>query len=492
MRPLFGSFLDNMLRIVANIEVQMNDGLPQLMCVPCVLQVSRAFTFKQQCQRSDTTLRTVFQEMEKTSTNAEHVMIDLNVVKAIELLPKEALQPVGRGGVEETVVVHRETVHLEMQQQQQMQHKRDSQDEEEEKEGEEEEEDEPFNGAPSIDDVNLDKCLLIVQSDEIEEALCMATSNDDPERSSASAYIIDATGEGLDDHHDDGVDIVLDDLHDETLKPGVLRTIKLDDVIIEENDLDGDIMNDHFGKSAWHRPSPQTNDSFFLFIADAYSTKDDMDSPSIISIDDNILNILPTQHDSKTTCVDCNVLFDTKENLKVHRQMRHNSFKCHVCDKVFAENKILKRHLKIHNPNKPHSCHICLMKFAESSNLTKHMKKHTGELRAVVGKPNLCSVCGKGFKWASSLSKHMKHHTKHKILNCPYCPKYYVEMRSLNIHIRSHTGEKPFVCEVCNKGFTQLGNLEKHLRVHTGERPYECPICRKGFSQSGYVAIHLR
>lgn len=27
------------------------------MCVPCVLQVSRAFTFKQQCQRSDQTLR---------------------------------------------------------------------------------------------------------------------------------------------------------------------------------------------------------------------------------------------------------------------------------------------------------------------------------------------------------------------------------------------------------------------------------------------------
>lgn len=33
------------------------------MCVPCVLQVSRAFTFKQQCQRSDQTLRTYLQEI---------------------------------------------------------------------------------------------------------------------------------------------------------------------------------------------------------------------------------------------------------------------------------------------------------------------------------------------------------------------------------------------------------------------------------------------
>lgn len=37
--------------------MQVGDGLPDLMCVPCVLQVSRAFTFKQQCQRSDQTLK---------------------------------------------------------------------------------------------------------------------------------------------------------------------------------------------------------------------------------------------------------------------------------------------------------------------------------------------------------------------------------------------------------------------------------------------------
>lgn len=141
--------------------------------------------------------------------------------------------------------------------------------------------------------------------------------------------------------------------------------------------------------------------------------------------------------------------------------VKNLKFACEFCHKRFAENKILKRHLKIHSPNKPHVCSVCNMSFAESSNLTKHKKKHTGELRNVVGKPNLCSVCGectqlmlrlfcnqffvirdtgKGFKWASSLSKHMKHHTKHKILNCPYCPKYYVEARSLNIHIRNHTG----------------------------------------------------
>lgn len=38
------------------------------MCVPCVLQVSRAFTFKQQCQRSDQTLRSYLVQIPETDT----------------------------------------------------------------------------------------------------------------------------------------------------------------------------------------------------------------------------------------------------------------------------------------------------------------------------------------------------------------------------------------------------------------------------------------
>lgn len=101
---------------------------------------------------------------------------------------------------------------------------------------------------------------------------------------------------------------------------------------------------------------------------------------------------------------------------------------CEVCHKAFSEQRILKRHLKIHMKNKPHQCDQCDMSFAESSNLTKHKKKHTGELRNIKGKPHLCSVCGRAFKWASSLSKHMKYHTGHKLLSCEYCGKQYVEV----------------------------------------------------------------
>lgn len=81
-------------------------------------------------------------------------------------------------------------------------------------------------------------------------------------------------------------------------------------------------------------------------------------------------------------------------NVDVNKNETKNKFECTQCHKIFAENKILKRHLKIHSPIKPHVCTVCSATFAESSNLSKHMKKHTGELRNVVGKPNLCQVCG--------------------------------------------------------------------------------------------------
>lgn len=97
-----------------------------------------------------------------------------------------------------------------------------------------------------------------------------------------------------------------------------------------------------------------------------------------------------TQHHQSH--IEPQILLD--ESQLISEEPKDLKFECEFCHKRFAENKILKRHLKIHSPNKPHICTVCNMSFAESSNLTKHKKKHTGELRNVVGKPNLCSVCG--------------------------------------------------------------------------------------------------
>lgn len=57
--------------------------MPKSLCVPCVLQVSRAFTFKQQCRRSDQLLRralekhkSILLEIDSTQTNQQIQQID--------------------------------------------------------------------------------------------------------------------------------------------------------------------------------------------------------------------------------------------------------------------------------------------------------------------------------------------------------------------------------------------------------------------------------
>lgn len=211
MRPLFGSYLDNMLRMVAEIEVQAGDGLPQMMCVPCVLQVSRAFTFKQQCQRSDSTLRTFFQEMEKSNENDDDLAIDLNAVRAIES-PKELLNSVECNG---TVVVDDSN---------QM----------------EQVDDVEFSGASDVDNLS-EKCLLIVHS-------VPATLMADDLNGSLDLEDTD----GISSVHDTFItpaDLMEDeqqvlDVHD--VDGGVIVE-EIDNEMVEEQ-LDVDLMAEHFGE----------------------------------------------------------------------------------------------------------------------------------------------------------------------------------------------------------------------------------------------------
>lgn len=45
------------MQVVFYLQIQNTDGMPSLICLQCVHQVSRAFSFKQLCEQSDTNLR---------------------------------------------------------------------------------------------------------------------------------------------------------------------------------------------------------------------------------------------------------------------------------------------------------------------------------------------------------------------------------------------------------------------------------------------------
>jgi KRAB domain-containing zinc finger protein len=58
---------------------------------------------------------------------------------------------------------------------------------------------------------------------------------------------------------------------------------------------------------------------------------------------------------------------------------RDKPYKCDICGKVFSENGILQKHIRMHTGEKPYKCDICGKGFSQNSNLQKHIRTHTGD-----------------------------------------------------------------------------------------------------------------
>ncbi|KRT82317.1 zinc-finger associated domain containing protein, partial [Oryctes borbonicus] len=191
---------------------------------------------------------------------------------------------------------------------------------------------------------------------------------------------------------------------------------------------------------------------------------------------------------SELDCYICNKKFSKTSHLTRHLKI-HNPIKphaCKICYKRYARLEQLTTHMNIHMGVKPHVCEICFKGFNQISNLKDHMRTHNGE------KPFLCSTCGKGFNQLGNLRQHTIRHSGVKAHICTFCGNGFASKGELCAHVRKHTGARPFVCPVCNHGFTTSSSLTKHKRIHSGEKPYECDVCRMRFSRSGILARHKR
>ena len=103
---------------------------------------------------------------------------------------------------------------------------------------------------------------------------------------------------------------------------------------------------------------------------------------------------------------DCQILFDTKEELEEHKKRHSKLYHCNFenCEKTFMKIINLRKHTKLHFKNK---------------------KKYF----------------------------------------CPYkgCSKCFTASYSLTLHYRIHTGITPYTCEKCHKKFFDRANYQYHV-----------------------------
>lgn len=188
-------------------------------------------------------------------------------------------------------------------------------------------------------------------------------------------------------------------------------------------------------------------------------------------------------------CILCNYSFHKPSELRNHVIIKHSdlkAFKCEYCEYTCKLKKMLKSHMRTHQPEKKILCKYCDFLCHQNSDLVTHtFYKHREYCTANTFK---CEECGKEFIKQRELRIHYATHTKQYFNHCSECSYSCSRKDILELHIKKyHTKqEKEVKCPKCDYTCFNHTQLNRHSVVHTDMRYFSCDlcdyVCRKKFT----------
>ncbi|XP_014679302.1 PREDICTED: zinc finger protein 585B-like [Priapulus caudatus] len=211
-------------------------------------------------------------------------------------------------------------------------------------------------------------------------------------------------------------------------------------------------------------------------------------------------------------CKLCYKAFNTQKLLDRHSNKHKGRFICNLCNKTYTSKSSLENHSCAVTPrDKVFGCDICEKKFAKEKYLTKHLPLHTGEFA--------CEICKKWLSGKECLFNHMRFCSKVQeietfgVIECSKCKLEYTDVPSYRQHQMTHThvhvcskcgcrfpkrsrlemhicAEIAPKCQTCGKVFKSVSNLNKHMEIHNDPK-YECMHCGTHFHRRDNMMAHV-
>ena len=163
---------------------------------------------------------------------------------------------------------------------------------------------------------------------------------------------------------------------------------------------------------------------------------------------------------------------------------------CSICSKVFKSKQNVKSHInEVHLKIKPYPCPECNRHFAKNSHLKRHLiyhQKHSMKIlndstEELLTNDNDLFVNGDPFQEVAASFK------------CNDCEKCFPDSYKFKRHYDAvHLNLKPFKCHICSKNFRDRSMLGRHTNsVHVMVKDKQCDKCNETFSRQSDLRIHL-